>query len=177
MARKPDILIFNPDQFRADALAHLGCEGSVTPCLDQTAKTDGVSFSNAYCQNPVCTPSRCSFMTGWYPHVHGHRTMHYMLHPDEPMLLRTLKENGYFVWWGGKNDVIPGQFGYEAFCVSTTNPGARSQGMGCTGIPSGADIRMVTIIIRSSLAKWHRGRAKTPMSTTTGRKYWTRSIL
>ncbi|NLN46266.1 MAG: sulfatase-like hydrolase/transferase [Clostridiaceae bacterium] len=133
MARKPDILIFNPDQFRADALAHLGCEGSITPYLDQTCETDGVSFSNAYCQNPVCTPSRCSFMTGWYPHVHGHRTMHYMLHPDEPMLLRTLKENGYFVWWGGKNDVIPGQFGHEAFCDVYNKPKREITGYGLHG--------------------------------------------
>ena len=39
-----------------------------------------------------------------------------MLRPDEPMLLRTLKENGYFVWWGGKNDVVPGQHGYDVYC-------------------------------------------------------------
>ena len=40
---------------------------------------EGVSFTNAYCQNPVCVPSRCSFLTGWYPHTMGHRTMHYMM--------------------------------------------------------------------------------------------------
>ena len=55
-------------------------------------------------------------MTGWYPHVRGHRTMFHMLQPDEPMLLRELKELGYFVWWGGKNDVVPAQNGYEEFC-------------------------------------------------------------
>ena len=48
-------------------------------------------------------------MSGWYPHVRGHRTMHHMMREDEPVLLRTLKENGYFVWWGGKNDLIPAQ--------------------------------------------------------------------
>ncbi len=42
--------------------------------------------------------------------------MSYMLQPDEPMLLRTLKENGYHVWWGGKNDVVPGENGYDAYC-------------------------------------------------------------
>ncbi len=116
-ARKlPHLLIFNPDQFRADALCHLGNPASVTPNLDRLATTDGVSFRNAFCQNPVCTPSRCSFMTGWYPHVAGHRTMHHMLHTHEPVLLRTLRENGYTVWWGGKNDLVPGQEGFAAFC-------------------------------------------------------------
>lgn len=109
MAKRPNIVIFNPDQFRADALHHLGNEASVTPNLDNVCKTDGVSFRNAFCQNPVCTPSRCSFMSGWYPHVRGHRTMHHMMHKDEPVLLKALKDDGYFVWWGGKNDLIPGQ--------------------------------------------------------------------
>ena len=55
-------------------------------------------------------------MSGWYPHVRGHRTMHYMLHEDEPVLLKTLKEAGYFVWWGGKNDLLPGQHSPMAYC-------------------------------------------------------------
>lgn len=109
MKKKPHILIFNPDQFRADAVHHLGCEVTTTPNLDKTAAEDGVSFSKAFCQNPVCTPSRCSFMTGWYTHVHGHRTMYHMLRQHEPVLLKILKDNGYFVWWGGKNDLVPGQ--------------------------------------------------------------------
>lgn len=116
MPDRPHILIFNPDEWRGDVLRHVGNPAAVTPNIDRMAATDGVSFSRAFCQNPVCTPSRCSFMTGWYPHVHGHRTMYHMLRPHEPMLLRTLRENGYFVWWGGKNDVVPGQAGFDAFC-------------------------------------------------------------
>ncbi len=105
--KRPHIILFNPDQFRGDALHHLGNPASHTPHLDQLAQEDGVSMRNAFCQNPVCTPSRCSFMTGWYPHVHGHRTMHHMLRRPEPVLLKTLKDNGYYVWWGGKNDLVP----------------------------------------------------------------------
>ena len=107
---KPHILIFNPDQWRGDALGHLGHPAVKTPVLDELVATEAVSFRYAFCQNPVCTPSRCSFMTGWYPHVRGHRTMYHMLHHEhgEPMLLNILKENGYHTFWGGKNDVIPG---------------------------------------------------------------------
>jgi len=112
----PHILIFNPDQWRGDVMGHLRNPAAVTPNLDHIIKADAVSFSNAYCQNPVCTPSRCSFMSGWYPHVRGHRTMFHMMQPDEPVLLRDLKEMGYFVWWGGKNDLIPGQNGYQEYC-------------------------------------------------------------
>jgi len=117
MAKKlPHILIFNPDQWRGDVLRHLGNPAAVTPNLDALTIDDAVSFANTYCQNPVCTPSRCSSMTGWYPHVRGHRTMFHMLQPDEPMLLRELKEAGYFVWWGGKNDVVPAQNGFSDYC-------------------------------------------------------------
>ncbi len=109
MSDRPHIVIFNPDQFRADGLAHAGNPCAVTPNLDRVSREDGVSFTSAFCQNPVCTPSRCAFMSGWYPHVRGHRTMHHMMHGDEPVLLKALKENGYFIWWGGKNDLVPAQ--------------------------------------------------------------------
>jgi arylsulfatase A-like enzyme len=115
---RPHIIIFNPDQWRGDTMGHMGNPAAVTPNVDRFAREEGVSFSNAFCQNTVCTPSRCSFMTGWYPHVRGHRTMYHMLHPehDEPNLLKILKDDGYFVWWGGKNDLTPGQVSVDAYC-------------------------------------------------------------
>ncbi len=116
MPKQPHLLIINPDQWRGDVLGHAGNEAAVTPVLDALVQTDAVSFTHTFCQNPVCTPSRCSFMSGWYPHVRGHRTMFHMMQPDEPVLLRDLKEAGYFVWWGGKNDLVPGQNGFDAYC-------------------------------------------------------------
>ncbi len=116
MDKRPHIVIFNPDQFRGDVLGHMGNPAAVTPNLDQVVEQDGVSFKYAYCQNPVCTPSRCSFMSGWYPHVRGHRTMFHMMQEDEPVLLKTLKDQGYFVWWGGKNDLVPGENPVDPFC-------------------------------------------------------------
>ena len=108
MSRRPNIVIINPDQMRADSLAHLGNPASFTPTLDRLA-AEGVSFRSAFCQNPVCTPSRCSFMSGWYPHVAGHRTMTHMMHPGEPVLLKELKDNGYRVWMNQRNDLLPAQ--------------------------------------------------------------------
>jgi arylsulfatase A-like enzyme len=126
---RPHIVIFNPDQWRGDALGHMGNPAARTPVLDRWAETDAVSFSRAFCQNPVCTPSRCSFMTGWYPHVRGHRTMFHMLCPDEPCLLRTLKDHGYCVWWGGKNDLVPAQHGFDAYCSVKYTPSERPRPM------------------------------------------------
>jgi len=116
MPKQPHIIIFNPDQWRGDVMGHLGNPAAATPNLDQIIEDDAVSFRYAFCQNPVCTPSRCSFMTGWYPHVRGHRTMFHMLQPDEPVLLKYFKDSGYFVWWGGKNDLVPRQNGFADYC-------------------------------------------------------------
>ncbi|MCY3916443.1 MAG: sulfatase-like hydrolase/transferase [Chloroflexi bacterium] len=116
MPNQPHIIIFNPDQWRGDVMGHLDNPAALTPNLDQIVEHDAVSFRYAFCQNPVCTPSRCSFMTGWYPQVRGHRTMFHMLQPDEPVLLKYLKDDGYFVWWGGKNDLVPRQNGFADYC-------------------------------------------------------------
>lgn len=107
MERKPNIIIFNPDQMRADALHHLGNAAAYTPNLDALA-AEGVSFSNAFCQNPVCVPSRCSFMTGLYPHVRGHRTMNYLLHRGEGNLFLDLKQQGYYTISSTRGDLLSG---------------------------------------------------------------------
>ncbi len=124
MSKRPHIIIFNPDQWRSDVMGHLGNPAAVTPNLDRMVAEDALSFSSAFCQNTVCTPSRCSFMTGWYPHVRGHRTMYHMLHPEwnEPNLLKSLKDNGYYVWWGGKNDLTPAQESLEPYCHVRFHP-------------------------------------------------------
>ena len=122
--KKPHIVMFNPDQWRWDVMGHMGNPATLTPNLDALTAHEAVSFRNAFCQNPVCSPSRCSFLTGWYPHVRGHRTMNHMLHHEhgEPMLLNVLKEAGYHVFWGGKNDVIPGPEPKDRYADTVSDP-------------------------------------------------------
>lgn len=110
MAKRPHIIIFNPDEMRADVMSHLGNQAIETKNLDDFAAHDAVSFSRAYCQNPVCVPSRCSFFTGLYPHVRGHRTMQYLLHPGEETLFSELMRDGYYVWMNSRNDLLAGQY-------------------------------------------------------------------
>ena len=115
MSNRPNIVWFVADQMRHDAMGHAGNPAACTPNLDALA-AKGVSFTNAYCQNPVCVPSRCSFLTGWYPHTMGHRTMHYMMRKEDPNLLKTMKQNGYEVVWIGRNDFIPGSWAKTDYC-------------------------------------------------------------
>lgn len=120
MEKKSNILLFVADQMRSDSLGHLGNPASMTPNLDRLTE-EGVSFRNAYCQNPVCVPSRCSFLTGLYPHTMGHRTMHFLQNPDEPNILKVMKQAGYEVIWVGRNDVIPGNRTKEEYCSEYYN--------------------------------------------------------
>ncbi|NDL59493.1 sulfatase-like hydrolase/transferase [Phytoactinopolyspora mesophila] len=100
MTYRPNFLIVVADQLRADALGAFGNTLARTPNLDRLAGT-GTSFTNAYAQHPVCSPSRASFLSGWYPHTAGHRSFGTPLRPDEPNFLRTLREGGYHVAWTG----------------------------------------------------------------------------
>ena len=103
-----NVLIINPDSMRADSMKHLGNEAAYTPNLDELAK-EGVSFRNAFCQNTVCVPSRCSFMTGLYCHTHGHRTMNYLLRNGEDNLFSDMKSNGYYTVSSTRGDLMDGE--------------------------------------------------------------------
>ncbi|HQY94651.1 sulfatase-like hydrolase/transferase [Caldilinea sp.] len=105
-----NFIFFMPDELRAESVGCYGHPLVQTPNLDALA-AQGTRFDQCHVQHTVCTPSRCSMMTGWYPHVGGHRTLWHLLRPHEPNLLRCLKQAGYDVRWYGKNDLLaPGSF-------------------------------------------------------------------
>ncbi len=102
---RSNIILFVPDELRADALACYGNPLVKTPSFDQLAQT-GTRFPNCHVQFPVCGASRCSMVTGWPTSVRGHRSLYYFLKPDEPNMFRYLREAGYDVFLFGKNDVL-----------------------------------------------------------------------
>jgi choline-sulfatase len=103
--RKPNIILFMPDELRAESLACYGNPVVQTPNFDLLA-SEGTRFSRCSVQYPICGASRCSLLTGWPTSVRGHRSQFYFLRPHEPNLFRYLKENGYDVVWFGKNDAL-----------------------------------------------------------------------
>jgi arylsulfatase A-like enzyme len=103
--QRPNVVLFVTDQWRAKDAGYCGNAAIQSPHIDRLA-AEGAGFTRCFVQNPVSTPSRASMASGWYCHVDGHRTMHYMLRRHEPNMLRYFKEAGYHVWWGGKNDML-----------------------------------------------------------------------
>jgi choline-sulfatase len=98
-------IIFFPDELRAETLAVYGNTKIKTPNFDRLAG-EGVRFDQCHVQNPVCSPSRCSMVTGRYVHALGHRTLWNLLKSYEHNLFRYLKEAGWEVRIYGKNDLF-----------------------------------------------------------------------
>lgn len=63
MTEQPNILVILSDQHGAQWSAPYGHPIIQTPNMDRLA-AQGTVFDNAYCNSPICVPSRMSFMTG-----------------------------------------------------------------------------------------------------------------
>lgn len=94
-ARHPNILWFCTDQQRFDTISALGNEHISTPNIDRLCAR-GTAFTRAYCQAPICTPSRSSFLSGMYPSTIGASRNGNSCFADRfPLLPRTLADAGY----------------------------------------------------------------------------------
>ena len=131
---KPNLILYMTDELRAESVACYGNPLVKTPNIDRLAR-EGTRFDQCHVQNPVCAPSRCSLLTGWPVHVHGHRSLYDLLHPDEPNLFRYLKEGGYDVYWFGKNDLLA----TDSFASSVTEAQSRPGGTSFTRNPYAID--------------------------------------
>lgn len=70
MSNRPNVLFLMSDQHNARSMGCAGHGTVQTPALDRLAAR-GIRFTSAYCNNPICAPSRISFVTAQYPHTHG----------------------------------------------------------------------------------------------------------
>ena len=94
-ANTPNILWVCTDQQRYDTIGALGNSYVSTPHIDSLV-ADGVAFTHAYCQSPICTPSRSSFLTGMYPSAtHANRNGNDFYPGPYPLVTRTLADIGY----------------------------------------------------------------------------------
>jgi arylsulfatase len=103
----PNVLWICTDQQRFDSLGCYGNPYVKTPNIDRLAE-NGFLFNNAFCQSPVCTPSRASFLTGRYPRTTRCRENGQEIPEDETLVPKILKdEAGYYCGLSGKLHLSP----------------------------------------------------------------------
>ena len=101
MAQKPNILFLMSDEHSPHAI---GCEGNPivqTPNLDQLAGS-GTYFESAYCQVPLCTPSRMCMLTGKHAHRCSAWNNGSILFPEHLTMPAHFAEHGYATALVGK---------------------------------------------------------------------------
>ena len=93
---RPNILWICTDQQRYDTIGALGNPYVQTPHIDRLVR-EGVAFTHAYCQSPICTPSRASFLTGTHPvRTRTTRNGNDAMAPGHPPLVtKLLADAGY----------------------------------------------------------------------------------
>ncbi|MHC4564328.1 MAG: sulfatase family protein [Planctomycetota bacterium] len=166
--KRPNILWICTDQQRYDTIHALGNPHIRTPNLDRLV-AQGMAFTHAHCQSPICTPSRASFLTGMYPST-VHACINGNDHWDEaaPLITKTLADAGYDCALAGKfhlssamahePELRPKDDGYRRFWYSH----APHQGIGkgnqytdwLTGI--GQDYKKLKKKYGYIPAKWHQ---------------------
>ncbi len=97
----PNILWLCTDQQRYDTIGALDNRLARTPNVDSLIDS-GVSFTQAYCQSPVCTPSRASFLTGRYPRTTRCRQNGQKIPSDEVLVSKMFADAGYRCGLAGK---------------------------------------------------------------------------
>jgi len=128
---RPNILFILSDQHNARLLGHRGHPQIRTPHLDALAAS-GVGFDRAVAQNPICTPSRVSFLSGQYPHNHGYYGLAGPDVPALPSLFSHFREAGYYTGAIGKihspeNWVERGCDVYHETCFMHLHEGGRHE--------------------------------------------------
>ena len=101
-SKPPNVLWICTDQQRWDTIRALGNRAIDTPNMDRLV-AQGTACTNAFCQAPICTPSRASFLTGCYAStVHGCSNGNRRWAEAAPLVTRMLADAGYCCGLTGK---------------------------------------------------------------------------
>ncbi len=121
---RPNILLLMSDQHNARCTGYAGHPDAETPQLDRLA-AQGTVFEAAFAQNPICTPSRVSYLSGQYPHNHGYYGLLGPAPDHLPSLFSQFRAAGYYSgaigkihtpygWIEAPADVVLDAYGDEA---------------------------------------------------------------
>lgn len=112
---KPNLLVFLPDELRADLITGESAKSVHAPALHRLA-SESIVFERAYVTHPICSPSRSSLLTGTWPHQNGCTKNSGVLPPNIRCLPEMLADSGYRSGYFGKwhlGDEFFAQHGFE----------------------------------------------------------------
>jgi N-sulfoglucosamine sulfohydrolase len=90
----PNILIVTADDLAYNSVGAFGCKvPGITPNIDKLAE-QGIRFTQAHVNTPVCQPCRQSWLTGRFPHNNGAEGFE-PIDEDVPTLPEQLRKRGY----------------------------------------------------------------------------------
>ncbi|MFZ9746702.1 MAG: sulfatase [Opitutaceae bacterium] len=116
---RPNILWIMSDDHAAEAIGAYGgilAKLDPTPTLDRLAR-DGARFTNVFCTNSICTPSRATLLTGQYSHVHGVKTLDGRIPAAQQTLPRLIGAVGYQTAMIGKWHLGEEPAAFDYYCV------------------------------------------------------------
>jgi arylsulfatase len=115
LPRKPNLLVFLPDQLRADTIVGMNANTVHAPNLHKLA-SQAVVFERTYITHPICAPSRSSLLSGTWPHANGCTNNQATLAKKFPCLPELLADSDYRTGYFGKwhlGDEFSAQRGFE----------------------------------------------------------------
>lgn len=101
MTKSPNILWIFSDQHMSEAMSCAGDINIETSNMDRLAQ-EGIRFTNAYSNTPICSPARATVYTGKYASSHGVFSLHIPPKPNQIMLQQVLQNLGYYTCHYGK---------------------------------------------------------------------------
>ena len=104
-SEKPNFVFFIADDVSQVDFGCYGHPSIKTPHIDSLAAA-GMRFDNAYLTTSSCSPSRCSIITGRYPHNTGAPELHVKLPAKQIRFPELLREAGYYTVLSGKNHMF-----------------------------------------------------------------------
>ena len=114
-ATKPNLIVFLPDELRADLITGNAAEMVHAPNLRRLT-SESVVFERAYVTHPICSPSRSSLLTGMWPHQTRCTSNKGVLPPSFRCLPELLGNSSYRTAYFGKwhlgDEFVP-QHGFQ----------------------------------------------------------------
>ncbi|MEX2336087.1 MAG: sulfatase [Fulvivirga sp.] len=104
--KRMNFIYYITDDIGRNDVGAFGNKVIKTPNIDELAQ-EGLLFQNGYVATSSCSPSRCSMISGRYPHNTGAPELHNPLPPDQFMFPQLLNEAGYYTVLSGKNHMGP----------------------------------------------------------------------